>query len=431
VAHREPSIPRWPAVLALVVVLLSIAYANFGTEHEEPPLPLAAVVPIPPPQNPLLHVPDGPPLSASEDSGIELHEKITPPLGSSQALDAGQDSDLAAKESYMRRWRDAMMPLLLPKPRKQVANIIGVRNREQSERNEIDAGVELCTPGWNQLPLARPNPVLDFVVAVDTSGSMLMLLKPISKWLAEFEMALAKNNIDYRLIVLAEQRSFGSRIQLDAGVQQAAIGSHDILDVLISSASNNAPKWNRLLRSGSALQLILITDDTTTMDVDADYLKRLTSELGAQRNFTVHTLGGFGLQEKPVIGFEAPISTTKCPQGINAGIPYQQLSIQTKGMRASICYEQTRAALLTALVSLKEAKAQCSMWLSPKAIVQSARIYKLGEPSSYLTREGLEALCENKKRNYFVQNGVFSLCAQTCQTLAADGFGVEVEVSCR
>ncbi len=154
----------------------------------------------------------------------------------------------------MQKWRDALAPLLKQRKPGPVTAITADRDAPE------DAG---CEPGTLSFPFAASR-VVDHLVVVDTSGSMVPQgLQAASDWIGQLEFELANAGTEYHLLVLAEptQLSLG-----DAGVIQRRIGSHDALDVMLASASDDKPRWLKRLRDNSEVRIVLITDDKPLAD---------------------------------------------------------------------------------------------------------------------------------------------------------------------
>jgi hypothetical protein len=346
-------------------------------------------------------------------------------------LDAGAAPPVAVRaepdvEAYMRKWRDALAPLLKRMPMAPIAIV--------SEADKPDGGVDAgCEPGVRSFPLNRSDRV-DYLVVVDTSGSMVPAgLRAASDWIGQLEFTLASAGSEYRLLVLAEP----SWLQLgDAGVLRRIIGSHDALDVVVATAVNDRPQWLRQLRDHSELRIVLITDDRPDAAGPDGYLAQLAQTLGDSHRYSFNIIGGF---EPPLPGQDGPV-TTRCTgvtsdhrtlRGLDPGVVYQQLAAATGGARASLCSERSRSALIDAISGAAPPPVNVCLWpLEREARLFDARVFG-PHGSEFLVREYSSSGCPGTRRSYVLNGPLFSLCPDTCEAVRKDGFEeVRARIEC-
>jgi hypothetical protein len=404
--------------LALLVTLVAAAGALWwALQLDAPPPPSGADVrsaapPESEPPPPVTRREEPPPVAEVVDAGA----------GDAGAAPAADRRPLPDVEAYMRKWRDALAPLLKAKGPTPPTAIVAEREAEP------DAG---CVSGVRSFWLGSFDPV-DYLVVVDTSGSMIPSgVSAASDWIGQLEFTLATANRDYRLLVLAEP----AQLQLgDAGIVRRRIGSHDALDVMIASATGQ-PRWLSMLRDRSELRIVLITDDRPTGDDPSAYQALLAQTIGDGHRFTFSIMGGF---EPARVGQDAP-STVPCTgrgpdrrplRGEDPGVTYQQLALATGGGRASLCSASSRAALVDAVSGGAPRRQACVWPIEPDAKLFDVRAYN-AHSNDYLVREYSSAGCPGTRRSYLREGPLLSMCPDSCEALKHDGYEeVRARVEC-
>jgi len=240
--------------------------------------------------------------------------------------------------------------------------------------------------------------------------------------------------------VLAEPRELKLP---DAGFIDRAVGSHDALDVMLRSASDEAPRWLSMLRETSELRVVLVTDDGSDRPDAKVWLERFRRVVGGSRALSLNVIGGFAVDSRqPLLFAGDPVSTRSCrpdvdargrrvqPWGIDPGSVYQELAIATGGARASLCSETSRLSLIEPLLADARRTAGCAWSLGAGARIVDVRASgKRG--SDYLLREYSTAQCAGMKRGYVVDGPMLVLCAETCARMRDEGFEqIEARVEC-
>jgi hypothetical protein len=404
--------------IALVLAFVCAAGVFWWATHlEEPAPPAPPVAPrrAPPPLPEPVEPPRAPPLAVAAPP-VEPIDAGPVDAGAPPLIRTEQDV-----EAYMRKWRDALEPLLKRKPMPAMAIV--------AEPEKPDAG---CEAGIRSFPLSRTQRV-DYLVVVDTSGSMVPAgLRTASDWIGQLEFTLASADTEYRLLVLAEPTA----LQLgDAGVLQRRIGSHDALEVMLTTAVNDRPQWLSKLRERSELRIVLITDDRPAADQPDGYVAQLAQTIGDSHRYSFSIIGGF---DTPWPGQEAPV-TTRCTgsspdhrmlRGLDPGVVYQQLAAASGGARASLCSERSRRALIDALSTTASPMNLCLWQLEPGARLFDPRAYG-PHGSDFLVREYSSSGCQGTRRSYVLDGTLFSVCPDACEALRRDGFDeIRARIEC-
>ncbi len=371
-----------------------------------------------------------PPLDAGADAAVAEQAPAAPvqapPRPPPQPAKPAPTAD--ELEAYIRRWREALEPLLNPRSR-QPAPVKIVRSEPEAKLKPPAP----CEPGTLALELLKTQ-LVDHVVAVDTSGSMYGGgLKAAADFLGRLEYGLAAEGREYRLLVLAEPQRL---LVVDAGVLRGAVvASHDGVDVMLASAFDQPPGWGRLLRPGSEVRLVLVSDDRPLFTDVTAAVARLAAVTEGHR-FTFSVVGGFSTTlDRPLLGPEDPPAAGRCREegvfGVNEGLAYQRLASATGGSRASLCSTASRSALASTLVAEGQAVELCS-WPLPPGIrpVEVRATGRLG--TDYLQSEYAPANCAQMRRSYLLEPGALTLCPTTCASLKTDRFvSVQVRYECR
>lgn len=428
---------------ALPFLLLAVAGAVWRladpveNEPVEEPTTSAVVQPLPTlePAPPVEPVDAGtfPPLVDPEPSAI-----APPPLaeGGGFTTTPPKGFDL---ETYVRRWREALEPLMGWKAPARRATI-RVADQGKPFQREPDGGVPPCVAGQVVRVLSRPL-MVDVVVFIDTSGSMDETLPAIAQWLGKLEFSLRQASRDFQLIVVADRQRVTREARrfpparVDSGYVEEFINSNDMLDVLLRSAESPTG-WASAMRPGVARELILVTDDSPFSWVSTkDYAPRLAQLFGADEKVTrLHVMGGFEVGKGRLLGPDDSLAAMVCrPHGVSPGLVYQRLSKMHRGTRASICDDWSRDSLFEVVLESQPPPIPCSfeLELHPEATLQVPRVVqrRMSEP---LLREYSEAACPGLRRSFLpLPNGI-RLCPSTCEALREDRVeALELSWTCR
>ena len=152
---------------------------------------------------------------------------------------------------------------------------------------------------------------VDFVMAIDNSGSMDDTLARVEANLAAFSARLAEANIDYHFVLVSERGTNRNEPDVCVPTPMAGpncsdnnrfrhlderVGSHsafqDLMDCVDECDDFNGPGYGEFLRDGSLLQVIVVTDDESDIswgNFQGEYAARL-----GRPDFVLN--GVFGLQ---------------------------------------------------------------------------------------------------------------------------------------
>jgi len=203
-------------------------------------------------------------------------------------------------------------------------------------------------------------PVVDFVVTVDTSGSMAEELPLIRAGLVSTfsELFERPDEIDARLILVAQYGAAefalclpapltddpcdGSRTRAPRGPKgthvDANVDSRNTLDVLTGSARVG---WSTDVREGATVVFIAISDDDSS--VGASEFERALQLgvpqvfLDGARRYVFHSVVGVDAPDALAVKPESGLIAQRCGTAANEGLEYQRLSRATGGLRFSVC----------------------------------------------------------------------------------------------
>lgn len=424
--RRRTGLNLW-LVLAVLPIFAFTCWFSLREDDSVAPSPPSATTSIAPQPPPSLVVETR---DASVDTG-QLDAGLDG--GASDAgFDAGvtraREPTAADVAAYVARWRAALEPIL--------------RNARPIDpiaiNREADAGVSVrkrCIAGEHVLPMAPRNP-LDLVVAVDTSGSMWGAgLDITADFIGRLEYQLVAQQTDYRLIVLAEPRVL--KLTTDAGVTKASVQSHDGLDVLINTARDANPRWMQFVRDDSELRVLLITDDGPASGAtEPDFTARLITAVSRTHTFSV--LGGFKAktaltQEQPIVRRERCQGSfnSKPMYGQDPGEVYQQVANVFGGVRASICDENSRDALLLVFAQPPERSMKCEWTLHPEVQLIDVRARDARGTEVFLVREPSVEGCPGLRHSYVLRKPLLAMCPETCAELKLrDMNEVKLRIEC-
>jgi hypothetical protein len=174
-----------------------------------------------------------------------------------------------------------------------------------------------------------------------------------------------------------------------------------------------------MLRPGAAVHLVLVTDDDPMEGLVAQFLTQVKALMGEVH---VHTVLGFRGNDV-ALGVDAPLVRDVC--AVRAGLEYQQLSVQTGGLRASLCSRAAMSDFPARLIaSLPTMSRPCALRLPPEAEVTSVRVG--GESLSRVPSEGWD--CQQGNRAWTTTSATLTLCPRTCAAVA--NAGLEVSIRC-
>ena len=133
----------------------------------------------------------------------------------------------------------------------------------------------------------------DVIFVLDTSASMSDELSSLQNEINNFAASLAAANIDYRIIVLSDSSAFCPPAPLGSGTCPASDNAPNYYQInytvnsgqVLSAIQSKFAELNTLLRAGSTLHMIVLSDDddSTSADSFRSFLQAQTTRLGQAR----------------------------------------------------------------------------------------------------------------------------------------------------
>jgi len=179
---------------------------------------------------------------------------------------------------------------------------------------------------------------VDFVMAIDNSGSMDDTVARVEANLGEFSTRLAQANIDYHFVLVSEKGSNRNDPDVCVPAPMAGpncadsnrfrhldekVGSHsafaDLLECIDECDDFNGPGYRDFLRDGSLLQLIVVTDDESNVSWE-EFRGEYAASLGRD-NFVLN--GIIGLRNRDCVA--------------DVGEEYMAGAMDTGGAQLDIC----------------------------------------------------------------------------------------------
>jgi hypothetical protein len=227
---------------------------------------------------------------------------------------------------------------------------------------------------------------VDIILVLDNSGSMEDELEAVEQNInVNFAAILAQSGIDYRVILISrhrqEPRDDGEEASTSICVASplsaneacgasdepvfsdrffqysTKVESTDSFDILLETFANDGEEdefdlapdgWSAWLRPNAKKVFLEMTDDAAEMPVQA-FIEQLTAlspeAFGTPEapRFVFHSIIGVGEKDPPTAPYlpDEPITDSTCEGNDNAveneGVPYQELSRATGGLRFPLC----------------------------------------------------------------------------------------------
>lgn len=317
---------------------------------------------------------------------------------------------------------------------------------------------------------------IDIVLVVDNSGSMANEIIGVENNInVNFASILAGADIDYRVILIGRHGTalVDNSICIEAPLSGAAtcaplppapvftdrffqynmkIDSHDTFVKLIGAYRTpfedtifedksyiTEEGWNVYLRPGVRKVFVELTDDDpegmTWQAFDAALLALDVSQFGTAgaRNYTWHSI--VGIDEKPVPSEawlpEDGIVTALCgaPDDVeSAGVPYQELSRLTGGLRFPLCQSAAYDAVFRRIATdvITRTEVACDFAIPPPPAGKTLDLDKVAV--SYTADGAAPALTYVQARDpsvcqpdaFFIDEGRIHLCPDSCDVLKAN-----------
>lgn len=354
-----------------------------------------------------------------------------------------------------------------------------------SDGDEIELGTDPLTPDegcaevTSERTLARL-PV-DVILMIDNSGSMddeiMAVVRNIS---VNFTDILDATGIDYRIILLSyhgdiredppgpadfpiciEEPLSGTDCDpvpaMPAITERfkhyhVAIDSEDSLIQALDTYARPDPfgfapdGWRGWLRDDAQRVFLEITDDTSDLSADDFEVALYALDPPAfghagDRNFVFHSIIGIREKAMPLepYGPDEPVVGRDCDSAAEPGVPYEELSIRSGGLRFPVCEFEGYDVVFRTIADgvIEGSEIQCS-FESPEApegaTLDFSRVVVLYEPGGggapeTLTRVDGPGACVDG--GFYVEGETITLCDATCARVQMDEDGVlDVHVAC-
>lgn len=354
------------------------------------------------------------------------------------------------------------VPALIAEPAEEV-----VRDKAPAEEAQVGG----CGSTKVEAKLVR-EPV-DIILVVDNSGSMANEIIAVQKNInVNFANILGGADMDYRVLLIARHGDALSdnSICIEAPLSGAAscspppttavftdrffqynmkIDSNDTFDKLIGAyrapfadtifrdkSGMAAEGWNAYLRQGVRKVFLELTDDhpegMTWQEFDRQLLSLDTIQFGTEsaRNYTWHSIVGMAAKPNPNEAWlpSEPIQEDLCGNSDDveeAGIPYQELSRLTGGLRFPLCrpeaYDVVFQRIATDVITRAEVACDFPIPAPPdgKALdlekVAVSYTESVGAtPKTYAQAPDLQ---DCRADAFYIADETISLCPETCSLL--------------
>ncbi len=329
---------------------------------------------------------------------------------------------------------------------------------------------------------------VDIIVVIDSSGSMSGEIAAVERNIdVNLASVLMSAGIDYRVILIAEYRDRGGDPGDGICIGMPLSGIADCTspppapingarffhyDRVIGSTNSFvriletydaadphglAPNgWRDWLRPGALRAFVEISDDdsaTPWMDFEAGLLAftdghftRTTDASGAvERDYVWHSIIGMVANDPPTDPWPptAPPQLTRCsPGSAGFGEDYQELSIETGGLRFPLCNNDSFDVIFRAIAADVVRGVALSCTFMPerppggetpdfdRVVVVYTPGPAVGTPPRSLRRVADAAACAGGG-DFYVVGGQIELCPGTCSAVEGDeGGALAVHVAC-
>ncbi len=341
---------------------------------------------------------------------------------------------------------------------------------------------EACAGTSGEASIVR-RPV-DIIIVIDSSGSMNGEIEAVERNINEnLAVILAEEDVDYRVIMIAEYRTRGGDARDGvcisaplSGIDDCTnppsepingerffhypqrVGSHNSMDRILETyaeASTGAPDgWRAWLRPEALRAFMEISDDDASMRPDAfeaalfalENAAGETTDFGTaeERNYVWHSIIGMAANDPADAPWppEAPVQLERCTPG-SAGYAedYQELSIRTGGLRFPLCNNDSFDVIFRHVAQdvVTGVALACTYAPVPPMDGETANFDRVvvvyepgpdaGEDPRSLRRVADESACA--EGDYYVADEVIQLCPTTCDALEGDEAGaLGVHVAC-
>ncbi|MCA9667104.1 MAG: hypothetical protein KC503_16010 [Myxococcales bacterium] len=282
---------------------------------------------------------------------------------------------------------------------------------------------------------------VDIIMFIDTSGSMVEETAWVQQNMNNFAQYIASKNLDYHVVLVAEEYKDLIIIKQGICVPQPLGGPNctdgprfrhikqdvNSTDGLIKLI-NLYPQYQSFLRPGATVNFVAITDDNSSQPMswfDAELAK--LQNPGFPNGYIFHSIAAFGSDPK-----------RGCPTGARYGKVYEDLSKATGGSMFPVCSTDWKPIFDKLAQSVvQNAKPPCSYNLPTPPdgkTIQPTQIrvtYEINGQSIPIPRVDNEAACGNSRSFYYDNNQnpkLVNFCPATCS--AMQGGKIKIVFGC-
>lgn len=326
---------------------------------------------------------------------------------------------------------------------------------EQIGTDPQDGGTEVCGLANSEVELVEldlDSTPLDFIFMVDVSGSMVEELPRIEDGIGDLISTMLRDSRDAQVILLANATIFcadpnGSGRSCapkplatnDFLQYDALIASVNSLDVALDSIARDDPHglapggWGERLRPEAFKVFIEITDDDSSIPADL-FLSQLAA-IDAERGYGFYNQAGENFIFHSVIGVEAGnrgmtpeegLSQNACLTAVNAGFTYQELSLQTGGLRFSVCGDPDYSQIFEVIADSEPVRTISCSYAPQVTNEEKVDWTRVGLQVETGTSRGrvlspvtVEGGCGDGGE-FLVQGNTVQLCPEVCEALRSD-----------
>lgn len=326
---------------------------------------------------------------------------------------------------------------------------------EQLGTDPDDGETEVCGLANAEVELTQvdlDSTPLDFIFMVDVSGSMVEELPRIEDGIGDLISTMLRDSRDAQVILLANATIFcadpnGSGQSCapkplatnDFLQYDALIASVNSLDVALYSMTRDDPHglapggWGDRLRPDAFKVFVEITDDDSSLPAHV-FLSQLAA-LDAERGYGFYNAGAENFVFHSVVGVEASnlgltpedgLSQNACATAVNAGFTYQELSLQTGGLRFSVCGDPDYSKIFDVIADSEPVRTISCIYqpdVTDEEKVDWTRVGLQVETGSSRGRVLSPVTVDNSCGDggeFLVQGDTVELCPDVCEALRAD-----------
>ena len=354
-----------------------------------------------------------------------------------------------------------------------------------SDGDEAELGTDPLTPDEGCAEVvseaALVHRPVDIILVIDNSSSMREEIDAVIRNISvSFADILTEADVDYQVILLSYHGNPSEDPPGDADWPicireplsatdcdpvpdepanterfkhyHVAIDSADSLARIIDTFDVGDPfglaptGWSEWLREDAQRVFLEITDDrsyVTSDEFEEDLFDLPSSPFGdaEDRDYVFHSIIGIEEKDAPAEPYlpDEPIVNRICSTADEPGIVYEELSVQSGGLRFPVCQTDSYDVVFRAIAVgvIENVEVQCSFQAPDPPDGETLvleRIVVLYRPGSGGEARALERLVSADDcagGGFYVEEETISLCPNTCETVRADDEArLEVHIAC-